>query len=131
MTKRERLYALVEERAGLQRRLTDIDAEIDELFEGRGTTRPGRRPQRRKEATADAGSNAAGGSRPSPPATNGSGRKPGPIREEIVKLAKEGMSRSDIAAKLGLKGRDGVTLVGNHLYRARQAGTLPKAEASR
>lgn len=113
MTKRERLYALVEERAGLQRRLTEIDAEIDELFEERGTTRPGRRPTKRKEVQAGVGSsNGAGGSRPSPPATNRT------RQERIVALAKGGADAGEIAAELGVPRK----IIGMALWRARKAG---------
>lgn len=127
MTKREHLYALVEERAGLQRRLTEIDAEIDELF-GEGTTRPGRRPNKRKEATeAGAGSTAAGGSRPSPPATNGVAKR-GERRAQIVALYKKGVTdTAAIAAELGITRK----VAGIAVWHARKDGDLPKAVASR
>lgn len=131
MTKRERLFALVAERAQLETRIKDVDAEIDELF-GEGTTRPGRRPQRRKEATTTQPREpGAGGEPPIPPATNGSGR---PVSEEslrVIALAKGGMTATQVAAELGWKGRAGMVKATNVIYRARKAGTLPKAEASR
>lgn len=136
MTKRERLFALVEERIGLQQRLDEINTEIDDLFDEGGTTRPGRRPSARKEATTTpprrGESNASGGAALPPVATNGHRvRQPSEQAQEAEAMARDGLDAATIATRLGFKGRPGLVKVRNYLYRARQAGRLPKAEASR
>lgn len=136
--KRNRLLELAAMRVETQARLGAIDREIDELFGDRGTTRPGRRLTRRKEVHDGGKSIGAGGSRQSPPATNGAsnGRGKYPrdtdeLRDKIVALAQDGQRPAAIASQLGLAGREGMMKISNFLYRARKAGTLPKAEASR
>jgi hypothetical protein len=139
MTKRDRLLELATELVTARARVTELEAQIDELFGDDGATRPGRRPTRRKEARG--GSDGAGGAA-LPPTTNGASNGHGPGRghyqrqfsAETVKveaLARDGMAPVEIAAKLGWKGRAGNLKVSNVIYRARRAGRLPKAEASR
>jgi hypothetical protein len=133
MTKRDRLLELATELVTARARVTELEAQIDELFgEGDGATRPGRRSTKRKEA--GSGDIAAGGAA-LPPVTNGHGggpgRKPSEESLRIIALAKGGMAATQIAAELGWKGRTGVVKATNVIYRARKAGHLPKAGASR
>jgi len=134
--RRDRLLELATELVTARARVTELEAQIDELFgEGDGATRPGRRSTRRKEARG--GSDGAGGAA-LPPTTNGHGPGRGNYQRqfsaETVKveaLARDGMAPVDIAAKLGWKGRSGNLKASNVIYRARRAGRLPKGEASR
>lgn len=120
MSRVDRAVGLVRALDAARTEVARLEAEVDEMLGG-GSAEP--EPSKPSP-------------RPAPPAAtnghrSGHGRKPDPIRDQIVALAKEGMGRNDIAEKLGLKGRAGQVQVGNHIYRARQAGALPKAGASR
>jgi hypothetical protein len=136
--RRDRLLELATELVTARARVTELEAQIDDLFDD-GATRPGRRSTRRREERG--GSDGAGGAA-LPPTTNGHGNGHGPGRgnyqrqfsAETVKveaLARDGMAPVEIAAKLGWKGRPGNLKVSNVIYRARRAGRLPKAGASR
>jgi hypothetical protein len=122
MTKRERIFQLVAERQELEQRLRDLDAEIDALFgENPRSGRGGGRGKRKEASTRDlppAAANGHAGSRPSPA---------GSRIDRVVELAKEGHDTDAIAAKLGVKAQ----FIRMDLWRARKAGRLPKAEASR
>lgn len=48
-------------------------------------------------------------------------------RTEIIQLTKQGIGPTDIEGRLGLSR----AIVAGHLFRARQAGQLPKAKANR
>lgn len=55
------------------------------------------------------------------------GPAPDPMRAKVVALTKDGLLPNAIAEKLGVDRR----MVANQVYRARKAGELPKAKASR
>jgi hypothetical protein len=118
-TRIDQVVALAAELGAARAEVVRLEAELAALLGGGATKRVPREKPVGKVATAPAAAAAQPGSRVDP------------IRDEIVALAKQGLGRNEIAERLGLKGRAGVVKVGNHLYRARQAGTLPKAEASR
>jgi hypothetical protein len=115
--RRDRLLELATELVTARARVTELEAQIDELF-GDGATRPGRRSTRRKEERG--GSDGAGGAA-LPPVTNGT------RQERIVALAKAGHDSGEIAEELGVPRK----IIGMALWRARKAGDLPKAGASR
>lgn len=95
---------LVEARAAV----AQLEAELEALV-GEGGAKPAKKePERASKAAA--------------PAANGRhGRKPDPVRDRIVALAKKGLGRVEIAKELG----EDLVKVANHLYRARMAGDLP------
>jgi DNA-binding CsgD family transcriptional regulator len=109
-TRIDQVVALAAELGAARAEVVRIEAELDALLGGGATKRVPREKPVGKVATAAS-----------------HGRPVSPARDQVLSLAKEGASPNAIAEKLGLT----PSAVAGHLFRARKAGTLPKAEASR
>lgn len=120
MRRIDRVVDLASRIAVARAEATRLEGELERLVGG------GKEPAAEAEPVA---------SPPPTPATNGNGhRRHGPeasaLHGQVIDLARAGLKPQEIADRLGLEGRPGLVKVHQHMYRARNAGHLPKAGAS-
>lgn len=113
VNRKEKLLDLAVEIANARALVTELETQFDALLGGGSVEAEVAKQEKKPRPTNGAGKGP-------------SSRAPSPLRDQVVALAREGLGRSEIAEKLGLKGRQGLVQVGNQIYRAKQAGQLPK-----
>ncbi len=125
----DRVIALAGKVTEARAELARLEAELGALLAGGERTKVARaKPQRSTLAPTPAKVEVS-----EPKIPNGHRERGGkfcPEYDRIVELIVQGLTPSEVAAKLGLEGRPGRIKVSNVVYRAKKAGRFPKGQRS-